>query len=231
MRVALFFGSFNPIHYGHITIAKMVVCRGYADCVWMVVSPQNPLKGARSYDDKEVRADMAEKELEIAGVTDIVKVCRVEFAMAIPSYTVDTLKKLINDNNDIEFVLIIGEDNLRAFHKWKDYKTIADMVEILVYPRKGNNYTGDTEVNDKVKSLNIKYIEGVDLLDISSSELRLAAQLKQEGLAFHRKGELDKALNKFYDAQRITPEDEELNALIDMVKSIFEYAYMGHYNP
>lgn len=231
IKTALFFGSFNPIHYGHIKIAETVLEKGYADEVWFVVSPQNPLKKEITTEG-EVRADMVEEEIKIRNLDNHIKVCRTELSMPVPSYTADTIEKIRTENPDKQFSIIIGEDNLRAFHKWKSYKHIAETTEIVVYPRKGGNYTTDTEVDESVKNLpNIKIISDTELLDISSSQIRASQKHLEKGKEYQQKGEMDKALNEYIKSCEENPDNTEAKSRMDMLRSIFEYAYKGHYNP
>ncbi|MFI3267704.1 MAG: nicotinate (nicotinamide) nucleotide adenylyltransferase [Rikenellaceae bacterium] len=230
MKVSLFFGSFNPIHYGHIAIAESIISGNYADEVWLVVSPQNPLKEGIGT-TKEKRAQDAETELQRLSLDKKIKVCRIEFNMPIPSYTIDTLNRIMAENPETEFSIVMGEDNLRAFDQWKDYKTIANMVRIYVYPREGNDYKGISELNPEILELNaIEYIKGVNLLNISSSAIREAKLLYEKGVEFQEKGQLDKALNEFLVAQELTPNNPELNTRIEMIQSIFNFSYKEFIN-
>lgn len=229
-KVALFFGSFNPIHYGHLSIAKCILQRKYVDEVWLVVSPLNPMKNSVSI-DKEQRAKLIEDGLSAESLDEQVKVSRVEFNMPIPSYTIDTLMKLHSDYTNIEFSLVIGEDNLRAFHKWKSYKDIAKMLKIYVYPRKGNDYEGLFNIEiDLSQFKNIEYLSDVDLLEISSTTIRESEKHFEEGIGYQRRGELHKALNAFINAQKGLPNNKELNTRIEMIKNIFDYSYKEFLN-
>lgn len=130
----LFFGSFNPIHNGHLDIAGYILDKGLCDEIYFVVSPRNPLKLDDSLLDEN-------KRLEIVSAAIAhdrrMKACDIEFSMPKPSYTIDTLNKLSSFYPQSEFALIIGGDNLRDFHLWKDYREIAARYKIIVYPRPG----------------------------------------------------------------------------------------------
>ncbi|MFI3261395.1 MAG: nicotinate (nicotinamide) nucleotide adenylyltransferase [Rikenellaceae bacterium] len=230
MKVSLFFGSFNPIHYGHIAIAESIISGNYADEVWLVVSPQNPLKD-NVETTKEKRALDTENELKRLSLDKKIKISRIEFDMPTPSYTIDTLNKITTENPNIEFSIVMGEDNLRAFNRWKDYETIAKMVKIYVYPRQGNDYKGISELDPEILNIkSIEYIKDVNLLNISSSAIREADVLYKKGVAFQEKGELDKALNEFLLAQELTPNNTEINSRIEMIKSIFNFSYKQYIN-
>lgn len=132
MKVGLFFGSFNPIHVGHLIIANYMATQTDLDEVWLVVSPQNPLKNknslARDYDRLHlVRLAIAENSL--------LRASRVEFDLPRPSYTIDTLTHLKDQHPQKEFVLIMGGDNLKTLHKWKNYEIILRDYRIYVYQR------------------------------------------------------------------------------------------------
>ena len=133
MKVGLFFGSFNPIHIGHLIIANMMVNITDLDEVWLVVSPQNPLKiNDPTLLPASERLLMVKKAIEGDNklyVTDI------EFNMPKPNYTINTLMLLREKYQQHTFFLIIGEDNLTSFGKWKDYNKIIENFQIYVYPR------------------------------------------------------------------------------------------------
>ncbi len=134
MKVGLFFGSFNPIHIGHLVIAESMLDLAGLDRVWFVVSPQNPFKRQNSLLHEFDRYDMVKLAIEgnpRLGVTDI------EFGMPKPSYTVDTLTFLRELYPSYEFSLMMGEDNLTHFPKWKNYEEIINNHNVLVYPRPG----------------------------------------------------------------------------------------------
>jgi nicotinate-nucleotide adenylyltransferase len=135
MRVGLLFGSFNPIHVGHLILANYMATNTTLDTVWLVVSPQNPFKPSNSLLHEFDRLHMV--RLAIADNADL-GVTDIEFRMPKPSYTIDTLTYLLEKYPTYQFVLIMGEDNLATFHKWKNYEQILERNEILVYPRPGS---------------------------------------------------------------------------------------------
>ena len=132
MKIGLFFGSFNPIHIGHLIIANHVVEYSNLDQVWMVVTPHNPHKKKDS-----LLADFKRLELVQLAIRDYpkIKASDFEFKLPQPSYTVNTLSHLKDKFPHLEFALILGEDNLKSFHKWKNYESILENHELFVYPR------------------------------------------------------------------------------------------------
>ncbi|MCF0209783.1 MAG: nicotinate-nucleotide adenylyltransferase [Bacteroidales bacterium] len=137
-KVGLYFGSFNPIHYGHLIVANHILMNSDLDKIWFVVSPQNPFKKASELEDNTLRLDLV--KLAIEGNENFFA-SDVEFSLSQPSYTIDTLKVLANLEPQKEFVIIMGEDNLVNFHKWKNYQEILDNYNIYVYPRQGIDNT------------------------------------------------------------------------------------------
>lgn len=137
MKVGLFFGSFNPIHIGHLIIANIMVETTDIDKIWFVVSPQNPFKKRNTLLPEFDRLDLVRQ----AVYDDFnMSVCDVEFHMPKPSYTIDTLTYLMDKYPDKEFKLIIGEDNLSHFHKWKNHEQILKH-DLYVYPRPKAEHT------------------------------------------------------------------------------------------
>lgn len=133
----LFFGSFNPIHSGHLCIAEYMV--EYADLqeVWFIVSPHNPLKAKSTLLADQYRFDMVEAAIE---GDDRFKVLDIEFFMPQPSYTIDTLTRLTELHPNRQFVLIAGTDVLPTFHKWKNYEQLLAQYQLLIYPRHGDEH-------------------------------------------------------------------------------------------
>jgi len=131
-KVGLYFGTFNPIHIGHIIIANFIVEFSDLDEVWLVVTPHNPFKKKSSMLDNHHRLEMV--FLACEGYEKL-RPCDVEFRLPQPNYTVTTLLKLEEDHPGIDFSLIMGEDNLKSFHKWKNFEVILERHKIYVYPR------------------------------------------------------------------------------------------------
>lgn len=132
MKVGLFFGSFNPVHVGHMIIANYMAQHTDLDLVWMVVSPHNPHKKRASLAHDFDRLDMVNLAI---GDNHLLRGSNIEFNLPKPSYTVDTLAYLREKHPNYEFVLIMGGDNLGTFHKWKNYEVILQNHQIYVYQR------------------------------------------------------------------------------------------------
>ncbi|RLD24857.1 MAG: nicotinic acid mononucleotide adenylyltransferase [Bacteroidetes bacterium] len=162
MKVGLFFGSFNPVHIGHLIIANIMVETSDLNQVWFIVSPQNPLKAAKSLAHEFDRFDMVQ-----AGIDGSyhLRASDIEFNMPRPSYTVDTLAYLADKHPEHEFSLIIGEDNLKSFPKWKNYRAILDNYGLYVYPR-----PGETKA-ELANEANVNWVEA-PILDISATYIR-----------------------------------------------------------
>ncbi len=131
-KVGLYFGTFNPIHVGHLIIANHMADHTDIDEVWLVVTPQNPFKQKSS-----LLPDYQRLNLSRIAVEDNpkVRVSDVEFKLTKPSYTINTLAHLHEAHPDVDFSLIMGEDNLRSLHKWKNVDQILERHSIFVYPR------------------------------------------------------------------------------------------------
>ncbi len=161
-QIGLFFGSFNPIHFGHLIIANYIVENHFADKIWFVVSPHNPLKNSNELlddDDRLALVKLAIKRNRKFEASDI------EFSLSKPSFTVNTLNYLKQKYKDKDFILIIGEDNLDCFEKWKDYQEIINNNRILVYPRP------DINTNNFFQISTIQRIDAPQI-EISSTMIR-----------------------------------------------------------
>lgn len=132
MKVGLYFGSFNPIHIGHLAIANYMVEFTDMDQIWFVVSPHNPLKNKSSLLNGYDRLEMVEKAIE--GDSRF-HASNIEFGLPQPSYTVDTLVYLEEKFPNYDFSLIMGSDNIKSIHKWKNSEILLDRYSIYVYPR------------------------------------------------------------------------------------------------
>ncbi|OUR93935.1 nicotinic acid mononucleotide adenylyltransferase [Flavobacteriales bacterium 34_180_T64] len=132
MKIGLYFGTFNPIHIGHLTIANHMAEYSDLDQVWFVVTPHSPFKKKSTLLDNHHRYQMVDRAVE-----DYTKLraSDIEFNLPQPNYTINTLVYLEEKYTDYEFSLIMGEDNLKSFHKWKNYELILKNHHIYVYPR------------------------------------------------------------------------------------------------
>jgi nicotinate-nucleotide adenylyltransferase len=131
-KIGLFFGSFNPIHVGHAIIANFMATNTDLKKVWLVVSPQNPLKPKNTLANDYERLHLVRLAI---GNNPCLEACDIEFSMPKPSYTVDTLAYLKDKYPTKKFVLIMGGDNIATLHKWKNYEHILENYEIYVYKR------------------------------------------------------------------------------------------------
>ena len=131
-KIGLYFGSFNPIHIGHLILANYLAEHSDLDEIWLVVTPQNPFKDKKSLLDNASRLEMVSLSLK---EYDKLKPCDIEFHLPQPNYTIDTLIHLEEKYPQHSFSLIMGEDNLKSFHKWKNYEVILSHYLIYVYPR------------------------------------------------------------------------------------------------
>jgi len=132
MKTGLFFGSFNPVHTGHMIIANFMATQSDLHEIWMVVSPQNPFKTKKSLAKDHDRLHLVHLAI---GDNPHLKASNIEFNLPKPSYTIDTLTYLKEKFPEKEFALIMGGDNLGNFHKWKNYEQILANHEIYVYKR------------------------------------------------------------------------------------------------
>ncbi|HEY0175535.1 MAG TPA: nicotinate (nicotinamide) nucleotide adenylyltransferase [Pedobacter sp.] len=163
-KTGLFFGSFNPIHAGHLIIAGYMANFTDLDEVWLVVSPQNPLKNKKGLGNMYDRLEMARLAIEPA---ENIKVSDIEFKLPQPSYTIDTLTYLHEKYPAREFVLIMGADNLASLKKWKNYEVLLKNYQIYVYPRP------ETDLSEWTGHPSVTFTE-TPQMEISSTFIRNA---------------------------------------------------------
>ncbi|MFA6779324.1 MAG: nicotinate (nicotinamide) nucleotide adenylyltransferase [Paludibacteraceae bacterium] len=161
-RVALFFGSFNPIHIGHLALANYIAEFSDVDEIRFVVSPQNPFKRNATLLDDHIRLELVRSAIK--GYPKF-EVSDIEFGMSKPSYTYQTLDLLSKNEPGNEFTLIMGGDNLENFRQWKNHEWILDKYHILVYPRLGYS----TEIPQGWRHLSVI---NAPILEISSTFIR-----------------------------------------------------------
>ena len=163
-KIGLFFGSFNPIHNGHLMLANYLAEYGGLDEIWFVVSPQNPFKDKKSLLADRHRLYMVEMAIKD---DERFQVCDIEFYMPQPSYTIDTLTCLQERHPNTDFYLICGMDNIESFKKWKNYEAILQYHHMMVYPRKG--YSS----NELVEHPSVTVVEAPEI-EVSSTFIRNA---------------------------------------------------------
>ena len=170
-KIGLFFGTFDPIHNGHLRIAKYITEEKLADKVWLVVTPENPIKVGSKISSFNHRFNMAKIATENY---DNIIPSDLEVNLKKPNYTIDTLEYISNKLIDIEFSLIIGEDNYKIFDTWKDYKKIINKYKIFIYLRKGTLNENLHIINE-----NTMYIGG-PRIDLSSTNIRKIVSKKSD---------------------------------------------------
>ena len=169
MKIGLFFGSFNPIHTGHLIIGNVMVSTTDLDKIWFVVSPQNPLKKNDNLLHEFDRMDLVDSAI---ANNHLFNSCDLEFQMLKPSYTIDTLTYISEKYKDKEFSVIIGEDNLIHFKKWKNHDQILERYKLYVYPRP------NSKAHEFADHPSMKFIDA-PVLNISATFIRKCIQHNQ----------------------------------------------------
>lgn len=157
MKIGLYFGTFNPIHVGHMIIGNHIAENSDLDQIWMVVTPHNPLKNKQTLLD-----DYQRLQLVFLATEDYPKIkpSDIEFKLAQPNYTVNTLAHLQDKFPQHEFSLIMGEDNLKSLHKWKNYEVILENHDIYVYPRISSEKENlEVKNHPKIHTINAPIVE------------------------------------------------------------------------
>jgi len=162
VNIGLFFGSFNPIHVGHLIIANYMHHFGRLDEIWFIVSPQNPFKTHNELLPQNQRLQMVQMAVE---GKPWLKASDVEFSLPLPSYTENTLRYLRNTHPSHNFKIIMGSDNLASFHKWKDFEEILQHHQLLVYYRFGHR-------NDELEKHPNVLLYDAPVLHISATYVR-----------------------------------------------------------
>lgn len=170
MKTGLFFGSFNPIHIGHLALANYMLEYAGLDELWFVVSPHNPLKEESMLVSDAHRLAMAQIAI---GHCSKIHVCDIELHLTKPSYTINTLDALEKKYPNKHWQIIMGTDGLYTFDKWKNYEEIIERCERLVYPRNGND-TSELPFMENARLVN------APMFDISSTFLRQAIQQQKD---------------------------------------------------
>ena len=171
-KIGIYGGSFNPVHFGHVGLAKWVLENTDLDELWFLVSPNNPLKPADSLAPEQERLAAvreAVKDIPNAVASDF------EFSLPRPSYTANTLRALRKAYPECEFTLVVGEDNLAIFDRWREYEYILSHFRIFVYPRHASRPTEKTPAFLASKTVkDLRFLSEAPYFDISSTELRAA---------------------------------------------------------
>lgn len=167
-RTGLYFGSFNPIHIGHIAIAGYMIEFAGIDNVWFVVSPHNPLKKKETLLDDNQRLHMVRLAV---GDNDHMKASDIEFRLPVPSFTIDTLAYLSEKNPAHEFCLIMGEDNLYTLHKWKNVERLINDYTLYIYPRRDFERPENQDLERILNTADIRMMNA-PRMDISSTFIR-----------------------------------------------------------
>lgn len=168
-KIGLFFGSFNPIHIGHLILANYILEHSDMQELWFVVSPQNPFKEKKSLLNDHNRLDMV--QLAIKNYQKM-RASNVEFSLPTPSYTIDTLTYLQEKHPDYSFSLIMGEDNLGSLHKWKNYDLLLQNYQVIVYPRIfGEDISSSPNMTQLKNHHNIHKIDA-PIIELSATEIR-----------------------------------------------------------
>ncbi len=181
-NIGLLFGTFNPPHIGHTLIANYFYITNNFDEIWLVVSPQNPFKKDINLLDEKLRLEMTSLAIENA---TYIKASDIEFSLPKPSYTFNTLEKLINDYPEYKFSIIMGSDNAISIEKWKNFQYIIDNFNIYVYPR--TNYSTKNILSNK----NINVDNSAPIIDISSKWIKEQIKNGKDVQFFLRKSVYD----------------------------------------
>ena len=164
MNIGLYFGTFDPIHLGHINIANFLIKKGTFKKIWFIVTPQNPVKSNNNISDFIHRYEMVKIQVKN---NDQMQASDIELNLEKPNYTINTLNYLSSKFINYNFGIIIGQDNLINLKYWKDYKKILNNYNVYVYPRK-------TKIKEDIELINNENVHMIEApyVDISSSEIR-----------------------------------------------------------
>lgn len=168
VKIGLFFGSFNPIHIGHLAIAGYMTEFTQLEQVWFVVSPHNPLKKKETLLEDHQRLYMAQLAI---GDNDHLKASDIEFKLPVPSYTIDTLAYLEEKFPQHKFFPVMGEDNLYTLHKWKNFEELIRNHQLIVYPRPNTPRPESAMLDQVLLKAKIQWAKA-PLLDISGTFIR-----------------------------------------------------------
>ena len=164
-RVGLYFGSFNPIHNGHIAVCRYVLENNLCDELRIIVSAQNPFKDESTLAKEEHRLEMTKLAVKNANLGDRLKISDIELRLPKPSWTINTLRELKRTEVNTKFYIVMGEDNLNTIHLWKESEEVQKIAKIIAYPRECSNLSG---IN------NNDLLEQAPLLNFTSTSIRNA---------------------------------------------------------
>lgn len=246
---ALYFGSFNPFHKGHLAVAEYVVREGFADEVWFVVSPQNPHKSTLGLAPEQDRLQMIQRAVEgIEGVS----VCDVEFTMERPSYTVKTIDHLRAQFPEKEFAILGGGDVARSISSWREGERLISENQILIYPRGEQEGYGEEFVvlanaprmtisSTLVRELIRDGGEWQEMVPQSVAEYIVEHKLYMENRDVEQELKLGKeafarsdfgaAKNHFAAVLRLDEGNCEAEQWLDMIEEILAFRHKDYYNP
>jgi nicotinate-nucleotide adenylyltransferase len=176
LNTGLYFGSFNPIHIGHLAIAGYMTEYAGLDQIWFVVSPLNPLKKKENLLDDHQRLHMVQLAI---GENDHLKASDIEFKLPVPSYTIDTLAYLNDKYPKNKFVLVMGEDNLNTLHKWKNAKELVSKYSLYVYPRPGTVRPPHVLLDELIGKADIHFVNAPHM-EISGTFIRNGIRMKKD---------------------------------------------------
>lgn len=171
MRKALYFGSFNPVHYGHVSIARFAASMEDVDAAVIIPSPHNPFKDTSILADPLLRLGQVRRAFE--GVSPKITVSDIEYRLPEPLYTINTLHAIQQEEPGSELILLIGADNIASLERWYKGPQILREFEVWVYPRKG--FDGAVlcrECAGRTSARRIRFLKDAPLLDISSTQIR-----------------------------------------------------------
>ena len=162
-RIGLFFGTFDPLHNGHVAIINYFISELNLEELWLVVTPENPFKNQKNISDANTRLEIVTRYCDF---NDKIKCLDIEFNLPRPNYTADTLNYLVERNANAKFFILLGEDNLNSLHLWKNHQNILKL-QVCVYPR--DNVSSLT--NSLLNHPNVK-LYSAPVMDISSTKIR-----------------------------------------------------------
>ncbi len=224
--VGLLFGSFDPIHKGHTAIARWAIDDHLCDEVWMVLSPQNPMKpdSASPYEDRAAMVRMAIKDIE--GV----RLCRDEEELAAPYYTINTIEYFLLRYPQCRFMILCGTDTLEQSHRWHRGEELHNLVTFMEYPR----YDGGGKPFVDISSTEIRCGEKLEYLEDDVKEYiekkGLYCANLERGKLLYRRGNITEAINEWNQCTD-EPHRSKAMALKELANGIMEYRYTEIFNP